>query len=150
MESNLKSEEASAIAVHKVKNAQTAIELARQVQIDEAVQNSADKMTQNMGDIVQERIEHVLARGTEQEKSIILARVPYICQDIKSMNAVLSEIRNMMAQVKVDLDAKDEKNDKKFVNQDQFAPVKLLAFGFAGAILTAFAGGLIYLVFHIK
>lgn len=140
MEDNSKYEnlpEASHEAVHAARNAAQALELSRQRQID------------SMGDIVQERIERVLARGSEQERSIILARVPYICQDIKNINAVLSNIQGMMEQVKIDLDAKDARNESKYVNQDQFWPVRVIAYGFSGTILTAFAGGLIYLVFHL-
>lgn len=129
--------QASHDAVYADRDAAQALEVSRQLQI------------KSVGDIVQERIEHVLAKGTEQEKSIILARVPYICQDIKTINATLQEIKGMMNQTKADLEAKDERNEKRFVNQDQFSPVRMLVFGFTGAILTAFAGGLIYVVFKM-
>ena len=140
---------ASAEAVHKAKNAAQAIETARALQINSAAESAAYKVTETMGAIVRDSVEHVLAKGTEQEKSIVLARVPYICQDVKAIFKALARIQEMMEQTKKDLEAKDEKNDKKYVNQDQFVPVKSLAYGFAGAILTAFSGGLIYLVLNL-
>lgn len=139
--------EASHEAVHKARDAAQAVELARQLQTTEAAEAAAQKVTANIGDIIQSRVEHVLARGTEQEKSIILARVPYICQDIKGINQALSDIRNMMAQVKKDLDEKDEKirieNDKKYVNQDQFGPFKWALVTIATVVVTTLAGAVL-------
>lgn len=146
-------ENASDAAVHAAKNAAQTVELARQLQVDNAAEHAATKIAQNMGDIVQDRIEHVLARGTEQDKSIILARVPYICQDIKAINKALTNLVALIQQNRRDREDKEEENearyDKKYVNQDQFSPVKAIAYGFSGAILTAFMGGLLYLVLHL-
>lgn len=118
-------------AVHKAKNAAQAVEVARIQQME------------SMGDMVQERIEHVLARGTEQEKSLILARVPYICQDIKGINSTLVEILKKMDEVKADLATKDEKNEKKYLTQEQFAPYKWVLTIIASVIITSLVGALL-------
>lgn len=125
---------ASHEAVHAARDAAQALEVARVQQME------------NLGDMVQERFEHVLSRGTEQDKSIILARVPYICQDIKGINVALGEINKKMDQAKVDLDSRDEKNEKKFVNQDQFGPIQKIAYGFVGLILTGVIAAILGLV----
>ncbi len=136
--------EASHEAVHAARDAAQAVELARQLQTDKAAEAAANKITQNMGDILQTRLEHVLARGTEQEKAIILARVPYICQDIKGINEALQNIVKMMEQVKKDLDAKDEKNareiSEKYVSKDQFSPYKWALVTIATVVVTTLAG----------
>ncbi len=102
-------------AVHAVRDAQQQIELARQQQIV------------SIGDMVQDRVENVLARGTEQEKAIILARVPYICQDIKGINSSLREIKELIQDV-------NDRNEKKYVSRDQFAPYKWVL-GIIGSVI---------------
>lgn len=120
--------EASHEAVHAARDAAQALEVAREQQV------------QKLGNIVQERFERVLAFGTEQEKSMILARVPYICQDIKDINGTLSEIKRMMEQVKRDLDAKDEKNEKKYVTIEAFSPFRWGATVVASVVITTLVG----------
>ncbi len=139
--------DASRTAVHAARDAAQAVELAREIQTNRAAEAAVSKVSQDIGDILQNRIEHVLAKGTEQEKSIILARVPYICQDIKGINAALADIVKMMAQVKKDLDDKDAKtqaeNDKKYVNQDQFGPFKWALMIVASVVITTLAGAVL-------
>ena len=137
-------------AVHAARDHAQRVEMAREVQTTRVAKATADEVSANIGDIVRSNIEHVLAKGTEQEKSIILARVPYICQDIKAINSSLKEITHMMGQVKTDLDAKDaktkEENDKKYVNQDQFGPYKWVLTIIAGAVITGLVGAFMALV----
>lgn len=121
-------------AVHAARDHAQAVEIARQIQVN------------NIGDIMQERLENVLARGTEQEKSIVLARVPYICQDIKNINTVLEDIKKMMEQAKVELITREEKIAKTYVNQDQFSPVRMVVYGLVGLVLTGFAAALLTLI----
>lgn len=125
---------ASHEAVHAARDAAQALEVARVQQME------------NLGDMVQERFEHVLAMGTEQDKTIILARVKYICQDIKDINGALKDIIRKMDQTKLDLDVKDEKNEKKFVTHDQFSPFKWGATLIATLVVTAIVGALLALV----
>lgn len=130
--------EASHEAVYAAKEAAKAVEVARQLQQQETAER--------MGDIMQERMEHVLAKGTEQEKSVILARVPYICQDIKGINITLKEILQKMDQVKIDLDKTSENNEKKYVTQDQFGPFKWAATLIASVVITSLVGAILALV----
>lgn len=138
--------EASHEAVHAARDAAQAIELSRQLQTEKAAEAAVSKVTNRMGDIMQERMEHVLAKGTEQDKAMILARVPFICQDIKSISFALREISQKMDQVKEDLDAKDIRNEKKFVTQDQFSPFKWGVTLVASVVITTIVGALLALV----
>ncbi len=124
-------QEASQVAVHAARNAAQALEISRQQQVI------------SIGDIVQERFEHVLAQGTEQEKSIILARVPYICQDIKGINAALATIITKMDDVKNDLAKKDENNEKKYLTQDSFAPYKWVLTITGGVVITTLVAAIL-------
>ncbi len=139
--------EESKDAVHAARDAAHAVEMAREVQTTRVAEAAANKVSENIGDILQTRIEHVLSRGTEQEKSIILARVPYICQDIKGINAALADIVKMMSQAKRDLDEKDTNtqisNDKKYVNQDQFWPFKWVLITTGTVVITTLAGAVL-------
>lgn len=134
-------------AVHAARDHAQKVELAREVQTTRVAKAAADEVSSNIGEIVRYNIEHVLARGTEQEKSIILARVPYICQDIKNIDKRLEKIVDMMGQVKSDLDTKDlktkEDNDKKYVNQDQFGPFKWTLVTIAGVVVTTLVGAIL-------
>lgn len=76
-------ESQSAEAINATKNAAEAVERARAAQLAAAVTLTEERMAS----IVKHQVENVLASGSEQDKSIILARVPYICQDIKNFNA---------------------------------------------------------------
>lgn len=94
MEEPIILDEKSREAVHAQRNAAQAVEVARKVQIQEV----ADKVTEfipdehQMARIMREQIENVLARGTEQDKAMVLARVPFICQDIKNIDTRLTSI----------------------------------------------------------
>lgn len=124
--------QASREAVHKARDAAQALEIARVTQAE------------SIGDIVQERFEHVLSQGTESQRAIILARVPYICQDIKAINVTLGDINKKMDQVKIDLDAKDAKNESKYLTKEAFSPfrwgltlvVSVVITTLVGAVLT--------------
>lgn len=92
-------ESQSAEAINATKNAAEAVERARAAQLAAAVTLTEERMA----NIVKHQVENVLATGSEQEKSIILARVPYICQDIKNFNArgerveqAVQDIREML------------------------------------------------------
>lgn len=137
---------ASRDAVHAQKNAAQKVETARQVQMEETAYNAASQVVERVGDIMQARMEHVLSMGTEKEKALILARVPYICQDIKEINKKFDVILGKMEEVKKDLSEKDDANDKKYVNHDQFGPVQKVVYGLIGLVLTAVGAAVIALV----
>lgn len=120
-------DEAQRKAVHLQRDAAQAVEVARKVQIQEV----ADKVTEfipderQMARIIREEVENVLAKGTEQEKAMILARVPYICQDIKDIHNTLSEIKDLLSTYPI---------------------IKILVFGFVGMVLVAVVTALLALV----
>ncbi len=131
--------ESSREAVHAAKNAAQAIELARQVQshetADKAAHIAADLAAakvqekiidrEEMAVIIREQMISVLSSGSDHERELILARVPYICNDIKAINANIAKLTEVLGTYPV---------------------VKNLVFGGAGMILTAVVGALIALV----
>lgn len=60
-----------------------------------------------------------------------LERIPLICSDI-------SAIRKMMEEEKIER--------TKLVTQDQFYPIKVIAYGFVGITMTAVVGAILALV----
>lgn len=139
--------EASHEAVHAARDHAQKVEMAREVQTTRVAKAAADEVSQNIGEIVRGSLEHVLARGTETERAIILARVPYICQDIKGINKSLDEIKKMIERNRNDREHNDrereKENDKKYVNQDQFWPFKWVLITTGTVVLTTLAGALL-------
>lgn len=136
-------DDAAKEAVHAAKNAAQAVEVARQAQSETATQRAAEiastlaveRVTekiideQRMGEVVRQQIEHVLSRGSEQQGALILARVPYICQDIKEMKAAIQGIEANI--------------EDKFVTRYEFSPVRMLTYGIVGLLLTATIGAMV-------
>ncbi len=135
MESELQLDEKAKEAVTAAKNAAYAVELARQAQISNFAVETAQKAAevaserikekiideQRMAIIVKHQVENVLLKGTEQERSMILARVPYICQDIKKTDGRLENIEQSIQDIKE--------------NVSTFPLIQKLVFGLVGAIL---------------
>lgn len=130
-------------AVQAAGDAAHAVEVARQTQLEAAAEFASQKAASlaaehisqkivdegRMGEIMRENVQYVLSRGTESERALILARVPYICADIKDMKASIQAI---------------EKNiEDKFVTRYEFSPVRMLAYGLAGLLLTATVGAMV-------
>ncbi len=127
-------------AVHAARDAAQAVETIRQIQIirlaDEASKKAAEIASnrveeklideQRMSEIVKTQVENVLAKGTEQDRAIILARVPYICQDIKKTDGRLENIEKSVDQLTESLAT--------------FPLIQKLVFGLVGAILTGVFG----------
>lgn len=130
---------ASKAAVHAQKEAAQAVEVARVTQM-----HAHDETTKNM---LADALREVFGEYQDQQRFIDLKRIPLICKDIAGIHSNIGEIKEMMEQVKSDLDKKDEKNEAKYVTKDQFSPIKIVVFGLCGAILMAFTGALISLVF---
>lgn len=69
----------------------------------------------------------------------------------------ITKLQEQMKQVNEKLDTLDEKLEhgfsrletelKCYVRKEEFATVRSIVYGMVGAVLTAFIGGLIYLVF---
>lgn len=127
-------------AVHAQRDAAQAVEIVRKKQMVEAVQLATEQIPNKdeMAEVMREQFENVLAKGTEQEKSLILARVPYICQDIKNINARGERLEESMDKIQILLAT--------------YPLVSKLVFGFAGAILTgvvAVSGWAIFVVIQL-
>ncbi len=129
-------------AVHAARDAAYAVELARQVQIAKFVDEASQKATEvaaarleekivdetRLSQIVRQQLINVLSKGTEQDRALILARVPYICQDIKNINANLEEIKGALS---------------------TYPLIRTLVFGFVGLILVSVVGALLtFVVMH--
>lgn len=115
-------------AVHAARNAAQAVEVARQTQMNTAIESAAVAKQvdeRRMGEIMRAQIVDVLASGTESDRAIVLARVPYICADIKEINANLKVLTETLS---------------------TYSVIKALVFGCAGLILTSVVGALIALV----
>lgn len=120
---------ASQQAVHAQKNAAQAVETARAVQA-QAIQDST---TQSFI----EAIKQAFGSYTDQQRFIDLKQVPLLCKQVLSIHDDIKEIKEMM-----------RTNDARYVNQDQFAVVKALSYGLAGAVLSGFVAALLALVFR--
>jgi len=120
-------QEVSEVAAHKAKSAAAAVELAREVQQKELI----DRVTKDivgerrLAEVVKEQVENVLATGSEQEKTLVLARVPFICQDIKDIHSTLVKINEALRYMPL---------------------IQILVFGLVGMIVIAVIGALISLV----
>ena len=115
-------------AVDAQTTAAHAVEVVRQEQLavaaaERAIEKRADEG--RIAEIVKEQLENVLAAGSEQEKTFILARVKYVCQDIKDMKTTLQELTKLLA---------------------TYPLVKTVVFSFIGLVLIAFIGAVISLV----
>ena len=108
-------------AVQAARKLQHAVELARQTQMERASMDSEARM----GEIFREQLVDVLSRGTEKDRALILARVPYICAEITGINHNLEIIKEKLV----------------------YAPlIQKLVFGMVTIILTAVVGALVALV----
>lgn len=67
-------------------------------------------------------------------------------KEINKMGIDLAVILNKVNRIESDVKDITAKLDKDYVTQDQFLPVRNLAYGLVGLILTAVVGGLISLV----
>jgi len=148
-------DEKGRIAVHAARDAAYAVELARQVQAQELAKQATDVAAEiasqktvdekRMAQIMREQVEHVLAMGTEQEKTMILARVKYVCQDIKEMKQILKEIMEQNEQLRVQL---EQRSKELALLQQQSALANKIVFGFVALIVIGFMGAVSMLVFR--
>lgn len=129
MENDITAEQASAEAIHKAKNAQQAIELARAAQMYEAVEMSAQKTRSAMVDALKEVMDENRNIDTVGSKSV-------------NINVVANDI----AYIKRDVAEIKDKLEGEYVTKAEFAPVKMLIFGAVGLVLTSVVGALITLV----
>lgn len=117
-EHDITPEEASAEAIHKAKNAQQAVEVARYAQIESVMNSERFALT------VEDAVIRAFKAGIGEGRYIDVSRIPLICQSIVGI---------------------DDKLDK-LVTQDQFWPVKTLVYGITALMLSGVVGALLMLV----
>lgn len=94
-------DEASAEAIHRAKNAQAAIEVARVAQLDAQLDLKlsefldSDKLTQTLEDAVV----NALGRGASENKFIDVGRIPFICDDIRGIHTFQAQQTATMAAI---------------------------------------------------
>ena len=71
-------------------------------------------------------------RDDSTESPLLIKRVPFICLDIKNIHTEIQKI--------------NEKLDEKFVNQDQFWPVKSLVYGLVGILGVGVIGAILAMI----
>lgn len=119
--------EASREAVHAAKNAAQAVEVARTLQA--AVLH--ESTTQSLSDALRQ----VFGEYSEQQRFVDLKKIPLLCKQIENIDANISEIKGLI-----------KLSDDKYVNQDQFWPIKTLVYGVVGLMLTGVVTALLALV----
>lgn len=93
MEETMNSADASAEAVHKARNAQQAIELAREAQIHEAIAKTAE----NTKAALLEGLKEVFGDGDDKDPNqmrILVRRIPILCTNIETMHQDIAEIKD--------------------------------------------------------
>lgn len=58
-----------------------------------------DKYIKIIGDVVQQKVTEALSGGTDKERALVLARVPYICSEIEDINKTLKAIEEKLVYV---------------------------------------------------
>jgi hypothetical protein len=96
-------------AVHAIRDAAHATEVARQIQAEQATEQAAQIAAQTiaqklvdeqrMGEITYEQVMKALSMGSEKDRAVVLARVPYICSEITNINKTLEEIKKAVIYV---------------------------------------------------
>jgi hypothetical protein len=85
-------DDATAEAVHKAKNAQAAIELARQAQLASAVEAAAQKTK----DALLEGLKEVFGDSDSEDPTrmkVLVRRIPILCTNIDQMHADIADIK---------------------------------------------------------
>lgn len=99
---NLTPEEASAHAVHKAKSAAAAVELSREVQMQEAIQKTAEQTKQT----VVEALKEVFGDGDENnptQMKVLVRRIPILCTNIEAMHKEIANTREDVVEIKDNL-----------------------------------------------
>lgn len=84
---------ASEQAVHKIKNAQQAIELAREAQLAEAVTQTAHQTREAVFSSLKEIFGEGDPKNPGQMK-ILVNRIPFICDDVRRIHSDIASIKN--------------------------------------------------------
>lgn len=131
-------ESASAEVVNTAANAAEAIERARAAQMAQYHEETTR--------IVAAALKDAFGENKTTGRFIDVSRIPMICKNIENIDTSLTEIKETIEKNRADREKKEEDNDKRYVNRDQFEPVKNLVYGATGLILVAVVGAMIALV----
>lgn len=143
-------------AVHAARDAAQAIEVVRQQQIDTASDNAAakaaalaaEKMNEKivdetrMAEIMREQVTHVLAQGSDRSGMMILARVPYICQNIVKIDENMEKMGEKVDKLKDAIEARLK--EERVVSNKNYAPILAwtILLGILGIFGLAIAGNI--------
>lgn len=83
----------------------------------------------------------IFGENQNSGKFIDISRIPLICQNINDIHVNLSELKTMVEKF-------GEKADKRYVNKDQFSPVRSIVFGAVALILVSFFGAIVNYFIH--
>lgn len=111
-------EQASAEAIHKAKNAQQAVEVARYAQIESVMNSDRFALT------VEDAVIRAFKAGIGDGRYIDVSRIPLICQSIVGIDKKLDDL----------------------VNRGEFKPVQAIAYGLVGLVLSSVVGALMLLI----
>lgn len=90
---NATAHEASAYAAHKARSAQLAVELAREVQLEEAIKKTATETKAALLEGLKEVFDFSDANDSGEMK-ILVRRIPLICQDVKQIHTDIASIND--------------------------------------------------------
>ena len=81
-------------------------------------------------------LRQVFGEHTNSGRFIDMNKIPLICKAITNLDTNVVEIKNMIKLA-----------DSKYVNQDQFSPVRAIAYGLIGLLATGVAGAILSQIF---
>lgn len=90
----------------------------------------------NIAQSLAEALREVFGENEASRRFIDVSRIPLICKSITDIHENIAEIKDMI-----------KENRNLYVNQDQFNPVRNLAYGAAGLILTGAVVALLALIY---
>lgn len=122
---------ASKEAIHKARGLQQAVEIARAAQIDSAIAANS-RSTQ---DALVAALRQVFGENTESGRFIDVTKIPLICKSIVDIHNNLEEIKHSL--------------ENRFVTRYEFSPVRALAYGLTGILLTATVGAMVATVLRL-
>lgn len=95
---HISASEASATAVHKAQSAALAVEISRQVQLEETIQKTAEVTKASL----LAGLKEVFGDGDEKDPNqmkVLVRRIPILCSSVDSMHKSLEKIESNQAWV---------------------------------------------------
>lgn len=87
-------EQASEVAIHKAKNAQAAVELARELQLEEAIEKTAARTKEALIEGLTEVFGEGDQRKDPAKMQILIRRIPLICKDVRQIHVDMKEMKD--------------------------------------------------------